>query len=159
MAQTMRWKEAAGILAVLLLLAGLPLSLEYWRVATLAHRFPPQTKVITLTAVANGGIWTDEEIVGYNYWWRRPSRVQEIPLNQGDHVVVQLRSVDVLHSFGIPLLRLGPVDVPAGHTVEVEFTAERPGVLTFLCWQVCSPDHPNLRGRFVVKAGKAEEAW
>ena len=74
-------------------------------------------------------------------------------------MVLRLRSVDVLHSFGIPLLRLGPVDVPAGHTVEMKFNVERTGVLTFLCWQVCSPDHPNLRGRFVVQRGKAEEAW
>ena len=125
----------------------------------LPHRYPPGTKVITLTAVANGGIWTQEEIVGSSYWWKKPARAEEIPLNQGDHVVLRLRSVDVLHSFGIPLLRLGPVDVPAGHTVEVEFNAERAGVLTFLCWQVCSPEHPKLRGRFVVKAGKSEEAW
>lgn len=159
MAQATKWKETAGVLAVVLMLVGLPLLLGAWRSARLAHRSQPEIKIITLTAVAKGGIWTNEEIVGYNYWWRTPSRVQEIPLNQGDHVVVRLRSVDVLHSFGIPLLRLGPVDVPAGHTVDVEFTAERPGVLTFLCWQVCSPDHPSLRGRFVVKAGKTEEAW
>ncbi len=159
MAQATKWKETAGVLAVVLMLVGLPLLLGAWRSARLAHRSQPEIKIITLTAVAKGGIWTNEEIVGYNYWWRTPSRVQEIPLNQGDHVVVRLRSVDVLHSFGIPLLRLGPVDVPAGHTVDVEFTAERPGVLTFLCWQVCSPDHPSLRGRFVVKGGKTEEAW
>lgn len=159
MAQATKWKEMAGVLAVVLMLVGLPLLLGAWRSARLAHRSQPEIKIITLTAIAEGGIWTNEEIVGYNYWWRTPSRVQEIPLNQGDHVVVRLRSVDVLHSFGIPLLRLGPVDVPAGHTVETEFTAERPGVLTFLCWQVCSPDHPSLRGQFVVKAGKTEEAW
>ena len=155
----MTWKETAGVVAVLLVLVGLPLLLWHWRTGVLSHRYPPGTKVITLTAVADGGIWTREEIVGSNYWWKKPARVEEISLNQGDHVVLRLRSVDVLHSFGIPLLRLGPVDVPAGHTVRLEFTAERAGVLTFLCWQVCSPDHPNLRGRFVVKAGKPEETW
>ncbi len=72
----MRWKEAAGIAIVALLLAGLPLLLEYWRVVGVAHRYPRGTKVITLTAVAKGGIWTEEEVVGYNYWWRTPSRVQ-----------------------------------------------------------------------------------
>lgn len=155
----MRLKEAAGVLAVVLVMVGLPTVLWYWRDVALPHRYPPGTKVITLTAVANGGIWTQEQISGYNYWRRKPTRTQEIPLDQGDHVVVRLRSVDLLHSFAIPLLRLGPVDVPAGHTVEVEFKAERAGVLTFLCWQVCSPDHPNLRGRFVVKGKGAEESW
>ncbi len=155
----MKWKEAAGVLAVVLVLAGLPVLLWYWRAVAPAHRYPPGTKLITLTAVANGGIWTQEEVVGHNYWRRRPARAGEISLKQGDHVVVRLRSADLLHSFAIPLLRLGPVDVPAGHTVEVSFAADRPGVLTFLCWQVCSPEHPNLRGRFLVKGSDEEKAW
>lgn len=153
----MGWKEATGVLAILLVLVGLPLLLWYWREIALMHRYPAGTKVITLTAVANGGIWTQEEVVGLNYWRKKPTRVHEIPLNQGEHVVLRLRSADVLHSFAIPLLRLGPVDVPAGHTVELEFDAQRTGVLTFLCWQVCSPEHSNLRGRFIVKTGEAGE--
>ncbi len=155
----MKWKEAAGVLAVVLVLAGLPLAVWYWKTAILVHRYPPGTRVITLTAVAKGGIWTEEAVVGHNYWRRKPARVREITLNQGDNVVVLLRSVDVLHSFAIPLLHLGPVDVPAGHTVEMKFKAERAGVLTFLCWQVCSPEHPNLQGRFIVKGNNAEETW
>lgn len=153
----MTWKEAAGVLSVVMILVGLPLLLWYWRSAVVAHRYPPGTKVITLTAVADGGIWTQEEIAGLNYWRKKPTRTSEIPLNQGDHVVLRVRSADVLHSFAIPLLRLGPADVPAGHTVELEFTAKRAGVLTFLCWQVCSPEHPNLWGRFVVKAGEKDK--
>lgn len=159
MAQTMKCKEAAGVLAVLIVLVGLPPVLWYWRNVVVPGRYPSGTKVITLTAVAQGGIWTQEQVVGYNYWRRTPTRTQEIFLNQGDHVVLRLRSADLLHSFAIPILRIGPVDVPAGHTVEVQFDANRPGVLTFLCWQVCSPDHPNLRGRFVVKGKEAEEKW
>ncbi len=155
----MKWKEAAGVLAVLVVLLGLPLLLEYWRTVGRAHRYPPNTKVITLTAVASGGIWTQEEIVGYNYWWRKPSRTEKILLNQGDHVVVLLHSVDVLHSFAIPLLHVGPVEVPAGHTVEVAFDANRPGELTFLCWQVCSPDHSKLQGDFLVKSSGAQGSW
>lgn len=155
----MKWKEAAGVLVVFVVLLGLPLLLEYWRTVGLAHRYPPNTKVITLTAVASGGIWTQEEIVGYNYWWRKPSRTEKILLNQGDHVVVLLHSVDVLHSFAIPLLHVGPVEVPAGHTVEVAFDANRPGELLFLCWQVCSPDHSKLQGDFLVKSNGKEESW
>ena len=159
MTQTMRWKETAGVLGVVLVLAGLPLLLWYWGSVTVPHRYPPGTKVISLTAVADGGIWTQEEVVGHNYWRRKPVRVEEILLNQGDHVVLRVRSADLLHSFAIPILRLGPVDVLAGHTVEVRFDAEDAGVLTFLCWQVCSPDHPSLRGHFLVKASDNEKPW
>jgi heme/copper-type cytochrome/quinol oxidase subunit 2 len=159
MARMTRWKEAAGVVVVVALLIGLPLLLMYWRNDGALHRYPPGTKIINLTARARGGIWTQEDIVGLNYWWKTPTRATEIPLTKGDHVVVRLHSVDVLHSFAIPVLHLGPVDVPAGHTVEVKFNAERPGPLTFLCWQVCSPDHPGLHGRFLVKGGEAEEGW
>jgi heme/copper-type cytochrome/quinol oxidase subunit 2 len=157
MTLTTKWKEGVGVLAVLLLLLGLPALLSYWRAVALPHRYPPGTRLITLTATADGGIWTQDRIVGYNYWWRKPTRTEEINLNQGDHVVVCVRSADVLHSFAIPILRVGPLDVPAGHTVEVQFDANRPDVLTFLCWQVCSPDHASLRGRFLVKASGVEE--
>lgn len=153
----MTWKELTGVVAVMVVLLGLPLLLWYWQVVVVKHRYPPGTKIITLTAVAEGGFWTQEQVVGYNYWARTPTRVEEIPLNQGDHVVLLLHSADVLHSFAIPLLRIGPVDVPAGHTVGVEFDAERAGVLTFLCWQVCSPDHSKLRGRFLVPAGEKRQ--
>ncbi len=147
------------MLVVLLVLVGLPMALWYWHAIALAQHYPPGTKVLTLTATAEGGIWTQERIVGYNYWWHKPARTVEIPLNQGDHVVVRVRSADVLHSFAIPLLHLGPVDVPAGHTVEVAFDAKRPGVLTFLCWQVCSPEHDKLRGHFLVKANGTQDSW
>ncbi len=159
MSKNMKWKELAGVAAVVLVLAGLPLALHYWRAVWMQRHYPPGTKFITLTAVARDGIWTEDNVVGYNYWWKKPTRVEDIPLNQGDHVVVRLRSVDVLHSFAIPLLHLGPVEVPAGHTVEVEFDARRPGPLTFLCWQVCSPDHQSLHGRFVVKGNAKEDSW
>jgi heme/copper-type cytochrome/quinol oxidase subunit 2 len=159
MPRTMKGKEVAGVLVILAVLLGLPMLLVYWRTVGLAHRYPANTKVIKLTAVADGGIWTQEEIVGYNYWWRKPSRTEKILLNQGDHVVVLLRSADVLHSFAIPLLHVGPVEVPAGHTIEVAFDANRPGELTFLCWQVCSPDHSKLQGDFLVKPSGAQETW
>jgi heme/copper-type cytochrome/quinol oxidase subunit 2 len=40
----------------------------------------------------------------------------------------------------------------------LEFRADRPGNLTFLCWQVCSQRHQNLHGRFVV-TGTAQDSW
>lgn len=154
-------KELAGVLGVLVVMVGLPLLLWTWKSVVLAGRFPPESRMIHLTAIANGGIWTTENVAGYDYWWGTPSRVNEIEVNQGEHIVLRLHSVDVLHSFAIPVLRLGPVDVPAGHTVDLEFDADRTGVLTFLCWQMCSPEHPKLKGRFVVKGSgeEEEEAW
>jgi heme/copper-type cytochrome/quinol oxidase subunit 2 len=159
----MHWKEIAAVASVVLAIIGLPLLLWYWQAVISLSSYPPGSKVIDLTAVAKGGIWTEDKVVGYNYWWKTPTRVSDIQLNQGDHVVMRLHSADLLHSFSIPLLHIAPVDIPAGHTVEVQFDANRAGDLTFLCYQVCSPEHPNLHGRFLVKGnGKAEdnsEGW
>lgn len=157
----MKWKERAGVAAVALILLGLPVLLWVWRAVILPGEYPPGSKILTLTATANGGIWTEDPILGYNYWWRKPVRTKDIHLNQGDHVVVRVRSADLLHSFAIPIMHIGPVDVPAGHTVVVQFDANRPGTLTFLCWQVCSPDHGELHGRFIVKASGAgsDSGW
>ena len=152
----LNWKEAAGVVAVIAVLLGLPVVLWTWRQhSRLPHS--PNTKVYTLTAVATPGVWTQEEVVGWNYWWKTPQPVQDIPLQQGDYVILRLRSADVLHSFSIPLLHLGPIDVPSGHTVQAEFRADRPGALTFLCWQVCSPEHNKLRGRFLVQGSGKEQ--
>lgn len=152
------YKEAAGIVTVVAILIGLPIILWHWRDQTL-HHHPAGTKVITLTAVAGNGVWTTDDVVGWNYWWKTPKRVEDIPLQVNDHVVMRLRSVDVLHSFAVPLLHIGPVEVPSGHTVQLEFRPDRPGNLTFLCWQVCSQQHQNLHGRFVVTGAGAQDSW
>jgi heme/copper-type cytochrome/quinol oxidase subunit 2 len=152
----MKWKERASVAAVALILLGLPVLLWGWRAVILPREFPPGSRIITLTACASDGIWTEEPIFGYNYWWHKPVRTNDIHLKQGDHVVIRVRSSDVLHSFAIPLMHIGPVDVPAGHTVVVQFDASRPGTLTYLCWQVCSLDHGNLHGRFIVEGSTAE---
>lgn len=159
MPEAMRRTEAAGVVAVIVVLVGLPLLLWWWRAVALPHRYPAGSTIIALTAVADGGVWTRDEVIGLNYWRTAPTRTGDIPLTQGNHVVLRLRSADLLHSFAIPILRLGPVEVPAGHTVELQFDANRAGVLTFLCWQVCSPEHGSLRGRFLVKAADGDAAW
>ncbi len=156
--RTHNWQEALGIATVVMILAGLPVTLWAWR----HHRMHDASgaKVIALTAVSDPGIWTRDDIAGWNYWWRTPRPVDDIPMQQGDTVLLQLRSVDVLHSFAIPLLHVGPVEVPSGHTVEVRFKADRAGALMFLCWQVCSPQHQNLHGRFVVQgSSKDQDSW
>ena len=153
----MIWKEWAGVGGVLAVLIALPLLLWYWQSVAVPGQYPVGTRIIHLTAIADGGIWTVESVVGHNYWRGAPERVDSIEVQQGEHIVLRLHSVDVLHSFAIPVLRLGPVEVPAGHTVELEFDADRSGTLTFLCWQMCSPEHPKLKGKFIVHGSEAEE--
>jgi heme/copper-type cytochrome/quinol oxidase subunit 2 len=144
-------KEMAGVASIAVMLLAFPLLLWYWQEVAIPGQYPPGTKVIRLTAVAEGGLWTQDRIVGWSYWWKKPKRVEEIRLTQGDHVLLLLHSPDVHHSISIPELRIGPVPIPAGHTVRVEFTADQPGEINFMCVQVCGKDHSKLAGRFVVQ--------
>lgn len=145
------------VLVTLLTFVALPLALFAYKQIYLPHKFEG-ARIITLTALATDGVWTQELVAGENYWRKRFSPTPEIHVKQGETVVLRLASADVLHSFAIPLLNIGPIDVPAGEVREVKFTAEQPGTLIFLCWQVCSPVHERLRGKIVVLSPDGQSA-
>jgi len=107
--------------------------------------------VVNLTGVASTGVWTLDEVNGFNYWWKRfqPATVH---LRQGDEVVLNLRSADLLHCFYIPALGVGPVDVEPGHLVTVRFTANTAGVFQYYCTSICGGCHFYMRGWIVVTA-------
>lgn len=153
------YREAFAGLTVLLLLVGLPLVLWYWRDRVVPGRYAPGTKIIHLTAIADGGLWTEDQVAGYNYWWKRPTRADVIRVVEGEHVVLLLHSSDVQHAFVVRDLHIGPVAVSAGHTAEVKFDAGGPRTVDFLCKQVCGRDHKHMSGSFLVAegGGKATE--
>lgn len=141
--------ERVAVLATLSILIALPLMLLGYKQIYLPHKFSGD-RIMTLTALATDGIWTQEQVTGLNYWRKHFSPASEIQVRQGDTIVLRLASADVLHSFAIPSLHIGPIDVPAGEVREVKFTAGEPDTLVFLCWQVCSPLHGRLRGKILV---------
>lgn len=147
--------EMAGVASIVVMLLAFPLALWYWQARAVPGEYPPGTKIFRLTAVADGGLWTMDRVVGSTYWWKKPRRVQEIELTQGDHVVLLLHSPDVQHSISLAEMHIGPVPIPAGHTVRVEFTADKPGEINFFCVQVCGKDHSKLAGRFIVRERSA----
>jgi heme/copper-type cytochrome/quinol oxidase subunit 2 len=152
-------REAAAVVSVVLVLVGIPLLLWYWRSVVVPGRYAPGTKIFQLTALGDRGIWTEQPVVGYDYWWRNPARVNTLRVNQGDHVALLLRSPDVQHSFIMRDLHIGPVPVSAGHTVEVKFDVNTPSELEFLCGQVCGRDHTHMKGSVLVAArgGRADK--
>ena len=66
-------KETAAVLTVLLVLVGVPLLLWYWRAVLVPGKYAPGTKIFHLTAIADSGIWTEQRIAGYDYWWKNPA--------------------------------------------------------------------------------------
>ncbi|MBI2923862.1 MAG: cupredoxin domain-containing protein [Planctomycetes bacterium] len=146
----MNWKiEIASALLVLLSLVAAPAwVLHVESEAAAAHEASP-ARVITLTAVAAGGIWTEEEVAGHNYWRRQPEPARTVVLS-GENVVIRLKSADVSHSFSIPELEVGPVAVEPGKVSVVRFVAPAPGEYLIQCSTRCGPCHEEMLGTLVV---------
>lgn len=153
----MKRMEKFAILVTLVIMVSVPAALFSFHSFYLPHKFG-DARVITLTALASDGVWTEDSVTGVSYWRRHFPPATEIHVKQGERVVLRLASADVLHSFAIPALNIGPIDVPAGEVREVQFTAQDPDTLLFLCWQVCSPVHGKLQGRIVVLGPNGEPA-
>lgn len=142
-------KERIAALLVLLPMAAVTAAVAWfgWSSGT-----PPEggrTVVFNLTGVASAGVWTLQPVNGLTYWWRRYEPAT-LFVEEGDEVVIHLRSGDVFHRFYLPTFAVGPVGVEPGHTVTVRFTADRRGVFQFYCTSMCGGCHFYMRGWIVV---------
>lgn len=113
------------------------------------------TRVIHLTGVMKNGVWTDEEVMGLNYWWKT-FHPATIVLQEGEEVLLRLSSSDGTHGFYVPELNLGPIQVESGRTVEVRLRAKGAGHYTYYCTLVCGDCHYFMRGTLKVVAADEE---
>ena len=79
-----------------------------------------------------------------------------LPINR--QVDLQLRSLDVIHGFFVPEMRLKQNAVP-GATLHVHFTPIREGIYPILCSQVCGSGHARMQARMRVLSQSAYDAW
>ena len=117
-----------------------------------SSKFPKHAQIITIYGIAKGGIWTRERVTSFNYWWKKFERAEEIPIrDDGTPIIFRVTSTDVMHSFAIPLYRIGPYDIKPGEFKEIELKTDKELVSTgFLCWQYCDKYHEHMKGRLVV---------
>jgi mono/diheme cytochrome c family protein/plastocyanin len=115
------------------------------------------TPVVRLTGVMKDGVWTDEDVNGLNYWWKTFRPATSV-LRQGEEVLLRLSSSDGTHSFYVPELNLGPIQVVSGHTVDVRLRADKPGSYTYYCTLVCGDRHYFMRGTIRVLAANEQIA-
>ena len=150
------WRaEAVGILLVLVTLVGIPL----WVLSeeSRASRAPGEENlhVIYLTAVAKGGIYTFEDIVGHNYWRRQPEVARPV-VRVGEKVLFRLRSADVIHGFSIPELQVGPIYIEPGTVTEVRFEPKESGEYLIQCTFRCGGCHEEMFAVLEVRGPNGE---
>lgn len=87
------------------------------------------------------------DMVGRQYTWE-PSVIK---VKQGEGVRLRIKSEDVLHGIVIPELGVDNIDIPAGETKIVEFTADKKGRFEFLCSTFCGDRHIDMTGVIIVE--------
>jgi len=79
-------------------------------------------------------------------------------LPAGREVDLQLRSLDVIHGFFIPGMRLKQNTVP-GLVLHIHFTPVVVGTYPILCSQVCGLGHARMQARLLVVSPADFQAW
>jgi len=123
--------------------------------ASVVRHDEPGVKVFNLTGVAADGVWTLSDVNGLNYWWKN-FEPATLFVDEGDLVIINLRSADLLHCFYIPEFSVGPVDIEPGHAHTVQFRATEAGVYQYYCTSMCGNCHFYMRGWIVVTAAGEE---
>jgi cytochrome c oxidase subunit 2 len=79
-----------------------------------------------------------------------------VPVNE--EILVELKSMDVLHSFFLPELRVKQDAVP-GMKIPVWFKALEPGEYDLVCAELCGWGHYKMKGRLTVQSREDYDAW
>jgi cytochrome c oxidase subunit II len=105
------------------------------------------------------------EVIGHKFWWevRYPDEgivtANEIHIPAGSPVEVLVTSADVIHSFWVPQLAPGKVDMNPGRTNRIWMMAEAPGRYRGQCTEFCGTQHALMSLLVVASPPDEFEAW
>ena len=84
--------------------------------------------------------------------------VNDLHLPVDEDVLIQLKSMDVLHSFFLPNLRIKQDAVP-GMKIPVWFKARETGSFDIVCAELCGWGHYKMKGRVTFVPRAEYDAW
>jgi len=105
------------------------------------------------------------EVVGHKFWWevRYPDQgivtANEIRIPAGVSVEVLVSSADVIHSFWVPALTPGKIDMVPGRTNRIRMWADTPGVYRGQCTEFCGTQHALMSMEVVALPPDEFDAW
>jgi len=79
-----------------------------------------------------------------------------LPVNRP--VILEITSMDVIHSFSFPAMRIGQDAIP-GLRTPVWFKPVKTGDYEIICAQLCGTNHYNMRATVEVQSEKDYEDW
>ncbi len=106
----------------------------------------------------------DLRIIGHQWWWEvvYPQSgvvtANEIHIPVGQRLLVQLESVDVIHSFWVPNLGRKKDAVP-GHPNRLWLAANTPGTFEGACAEYCGVQHAWMRINVIAQPQAEFDTW
>lgn len=82
----------------------------------------------------------------------------QLALEVGQPIVLELNSVDVLHSFWVPEFRVKQDLVP-GQTTKLRIEPTKEGTYKVRCAEICGTGHADMRAEVLVMGPEAYAAW
>ena len=171
------YTEAGIVLVELILLVGF--SIPAW--ATRVRDLPPEHEAVVVRVVAEQFAWnvhypgtdrafgrtdlglvTPENPLGLDRGSAAArddvTSLGEVVVPVGRPIIVQLSAKDVIHSFGVPAMRVKQDAIP-GMVIPVWFTPTREGDYEIVCSQLCGLGHYRMRGLLRVMDGDRYGEW
>jgi cytochrome c oxidase subunit II len=96
--------------------------------------------------------------VRYEYGPNDVYAVNDMHIPVDEEILLDLKSMDVLHSFFLPNLRVKQDAVP-GSTIPVWFRAKKTGTYDLVCAELCGWGHYKMKGRLTVESRAEFDAW
>jgi cytochrome c oxidase subunit II len=75
----------------------------------------------------------------------------EIIVKEGESVVLEFTSLDFMHGFSVPDLKIR-ADLPPGQATRVPLPSVKAGIYDFLCDNFCGSGHEQMSGRIIVRS-------
>lgn len=171
------YTEAGIVIVELVLLVGF--SIPAW--ATRVRDLPPEHEAVVVRVIGEQFAWNvhypgadgrfgrqDPKLLGADNPLgldpRSPggrddiTSLNEIVVPIGRPVIVQLSAKDVIHSFGVPAMRIKQ-DANPGMMTPVWFTPTRTGEFDVACSQLCGMGHYRMKAILRVLEPAAFEQW
>lgn len=173
-----RYVEVGVIVAEIILLFGF--SIPLWSV--LATTFPEEKNAVVVGIVGEQFAWNFHYPGPDGQFGRRNPKLTDVQTNPlgldrsgdsaakddvvsrvlhlpvGKPVIAHVTSKDVIHSLGIPVMRVKQDAIP-GMSIPVTFTPVRPGKYLIACSQLCGVGHATMRGLIEVEPQAAFDQW
>jgi cytochrome c oxidase subunit 2 len=105
----------------------------------------------------------DLTVIGHQWWWELhyPSGVvsaNEIHIPVGKRMLVELQSVDVIHSLWVPQIN-GKIDLVPGQTNYMWMEADKAGTYEGTCAEYCGAAHARMRVVVIAQPQAQYLAW